>query len=50
MIAEPFPLGPMEPQIHQIPPPELVDQWYREADDQLASYYVYIAAELEGIN
>jgi hypothetical protein len=26
------------------PPPELVQQWYREADDQLAPYYVYIAA------
>jgi hypothetical protein len=26
------------------PPPELVQRWYREADDQLAPYYVYIAA------
>lgn len=30
MIAEPFPLGPMEPQIYQIPPPELVEQWMAE--------------------
>jgi len=32
MIAEPFPLGPMEPQIHQIPPPELVRQWMHESN------------------
>ena len=25
------------------PPPELVQQWYREADSQLRPYYVYIA-------
>lgn len=30
MIAEPFPLGPMEPQIYQIPPLELVQQWLGE--------------------
>jgi hypothetical protein len=27
------------------PPPELVQRWYREADNQLAPYYVYIAAQ-----
>ena len=27
------------------PPPELVNQWYQEADNQLAPYYVYIAAQ-----
>jgi outer membrane protein W len=25
------------------PPPELVQQWYQEADSQLRPYYVYIA-------
>ena len=25
------------------PPPELVEQWYQEADSQLRPYYVYIA-------
>jgi hypothetical protein len=25
------------------PPPELVQQWYRDADHQLAPYYVYVA-------
>jgi len=25
------------------PPPELVQQWYQEADNQLSPYYVYIA-------
>lgn len=27
------------------PPPELVQQWYKEADNQLAPYYVYIATQ-----
>ena len=27
------------------PPPELVQQWYQEADNQLAPYYVYIATQ-----
>jgi hypothetical protein len=25
------------------PPPELMQQWYKEADSQLAPYYVYVA-------
>jgi hypothetical protein len=25
------------------PPPELVREWYQEADDQTAPYYVYMA-------
>jgi hypothetical protein len=27
------------------PPPELVQQWYQEADSQLRPYYVYIATQ-----
>jgi hypothetical protein len=27
------------------PPPELVQQWYREADNQLGPYYDYIATQ-----
>lgn len=27
------------------PPPNLVQEWYHEADNQLAPYYVYIATQ-----
>jgi hypothetical protein len=27
-----------------LPPPKLVQQWYRDSEHQLAPYYVYIAA------
>ena len=27
------------------PPPELVQQWYRESDNQFSPYYVYIATQ-----
>ena len=27
------------------PPPELVQQWYTEADNQLSPYYVYVATQ-----